>query len=389
MGADIKKFADDIGPEKIIEVYNPKSGLIGVLVIDNTALGPSKGGIRMTPFVTVEEIFTLARVMTWKSAMADLPFGGGKSGIVADPKKMPLKKKYDLIADFARAIAPLCPSQYIGAPDVNTGEKEMEVFARANGSWRAATGKPEKLCFKEGLCGLPHEIGSTGWGVAISTKIAAKYVDLNVKGASFAIEGFGNVGSYSAKYLTEMGARLVAVSDSKGCVYNADGIDLQKLNEVKQKRGTVIRYKPGKILDNKELFSQPVDILIPSALSYSINAKNAPQIKAKLVIEAANIPATMEAEKILHQRGILVVPDFVANGGGVISSYSELQGIHPQGMLKLVEDKISKATEETVRLAIRKKIPPRDAALRIVRPKIEKAMAEQEKKKRLYTKLIA
>ncbi|NIU38813.1 Glu/Leu/Phe/Val dehydrogenase, partial [Candidatus Bathyarchaeota archaeon] len=231
----MEKFTDEWGPEKILHVYDPKVGMKGILVIDNTTLGPGKGGIRMLPTITTEEVFRLARTMTWKCALAELPFGGAKSGIIADPKQMSKEKKMEIIRAFSRALKPVCPKLYVAAPDINTGEEEMAVFAQENGSMKACTGKPAHMCVKPGVkCGIPHEYGSTGFGVVQATLMAANYLGLDVEGATAAIEGFGNVGSYVTKYLTQIGVKVVAVSDSKGCIYNPEGLDYEKLYKVKR-----------------------------------------------------------------------------------------------------------------------------------------------------------
>src|SRR3989338_10495979 len=168
----IENFLDEFGPEKILEVYDAKTGMRGVTIIDNTALGPGKGGIRMTSTVDIAEVFRLARTMTWKCSIAGLPFGGAKSGIKASPRT--LEEKKAVIQAFSKSIKPICPKHYIAAPDINTAEQEMKWFVEANGSWKAATGKPSSLCVKPGeKCGIPHEYGSTGLGVAHSTLVAA------------------------------------------------------------------------------------------------------------------------------------------------------------------------------------------------------------------------
>ena len=301
-----------MGPEKIVQVYDPQTGMKGILVIDNTALGPGKGGLRMTPTVNIEEVFRLARTMTWKCALAELPFGGAKSGIIADPKKMSKEEKMSLIQAFATALRPLSPSQYVAAPDINTGEEEMAVYALANGNLNSCTGKPANMCVRPGeKCGIPHE-----YGVFYATQVAAKHAGVNLKEARVAINGFGNVGFSLAKYLSDYGAKIVAVSDSKGCIYNPDGLDYGKLKEVKRETRTVINYSPGHVLKNEEIFELPVDILIPASIPEVINERNVDKIQAKIIVEAANIPATHETERKLHERGILVVPDFVANAGG-------------------------------------------------------------------------
>lgn len=369
---------DELGPEKIIEVYDPKTGMRGVLVIDNTARGPGKGGIRMTPTVDTTEVFRLARAMTLKNALADLPFGGAKSGIHAPQEVINDKtKKKEYIQAFARALKNVCPSIYIGAPDIHTGEEEMRWFVEANGSWKSVTGKPADMCLKPGKCGIPHEYGSTGFGVYHATLVAAEHLKLNVKGMTFAIEGFGNVGSFAAKFLTESGAKLVATSDSRGCIYNPDGIDFVKLEEVKKTNGTVTAYSPGKVIQNKELFELPVDILIPAALPDVINNTNVDRVKAKAIVEGANIPATPDIEERLYKRGILVVPDFVANAGGVISSYAEYKGKTKEQMFKLVERKVKKNTKLVLKLSKEKGIMPRNAATEIALNRIKEAMANR------------
>ena len=373
---DLKNFADEFGPEKILEVYDAKVGMHGYLVIDNTSLGPGKGGIRMTPSVNAEEVFLLARTMTWKCALAELPFGGAKSGIVADPKKMSHEQKKKIIESFSKALKPLCPSHYVAAPDVNTGEEEMRWFVEANGSWKAATGKPANICYKDDKCGIPHEVGSTGYGVAYAVATAAKHVGIPLNNATVAIEGFGNVGSFTAKYLQEMGAKIVAVSDSKGTAYCKEGLDVVRLSDVKEKTGSVVNYKSCEVMDSKEIFSLPVDILIPAALSYSITQENAKGIKAKILVEAANIPTTSEAENILIEKNILIVPDFVANAGGVISSYAEYKGLSQKlsKMFELVKEKITKNTKKVLEEADKRDISTREAALEIAKERVRRAM---------------
>ena len=208
---------DGIGPEKILEVYNAKVGMHGFVVLDSLSLGPAKGGIRMTPDVDMDEVARLARTMTLKCSLAGLPFGGGKSGIIANPKELTEKKKKEIIEAFADALKEISPKLYIAAPDINTGEKEMAWYAKINGG-KSVTGKPKNLG------GLPHELGSTGFGVYQAAKVAVEHMNKKLKNMTFAVEGFGNVGWFAAKFLTKDGARLVAVSDSRGGLYNKNGI---------------------------------------------------------------------------------------------------------------------------------------------------------------------
>lgn len=373
---EIKEFADEFGPELVYEVYDPKTGMRGVTVVDNTALGPGKGGIRMTPTVDVVEVFRLARTMTWKNALAELPFGGAKSGIIADVKNISREKKKEIIQSFSRALRPICPSLYVAGPDVNTAEEEMKWFVEANGNHDSATGKPADFC-SNGKCGIPHELGSTGYGVSRSALIAIEHAGLGVDGASIAIEGFGNVGTFVAKHMEEAGAKIVAVSDSKGCVYNEKGMPAQELIDTKSKEGTVTKYGGGKVLPGTQLFELPVDVLVPAALPDVINSGNVDKIRAKVIVEGANIPMTLDIEKKLHEKGILIVPDFLANAGGVISSYTEHVGRTHKEMFDMVREKIEKNTKLVLGRARDEKVMPRDAALAIAK---ERVLGALEKK---------
>ncbi|MFQ5647919.1 MAG: Glu/Leu/Phe/Val dehydrogenase, partial [Candidatus Aenigmatarchaeota archaeon] len=355
---------DGFGPEKILEVYNPKVGMHGILVLDNTALGPGKGGTRMTPTVSVDEVARLARAMTWKCALADLPFGGAKSGIIADAKHLSPEKKKEIVQAFGKALKAVCPDLYVGAPDMNMAEEEMRWFSEAVGSPKACTGKPKNMG------GLPHELGSTGFGVFQALLVASEHLGLGLEGASVAIEGFGNVGTFAMKFLEEKRAKVVGVSDSKGCIYNKDGLEYSKLMEVKKKTGSVVNYRPGQVLKGPDIAGLDVDILVTAAVPDLIHHANVEQVKAKLIVEGSNIPMKPEHEEILHKKGILVVPDFVANAGGVISSYVEYIGGTEAEMWKAVEEKIKANTKTVLARAKERGVKPRDAALEIAQERV-------------------
>src|SRR3989338_1567094 len=357
---------DEFGPEKVIQVYNPKVGMKGVVVLDNTSLGPAKGGIRMTPTVSIDEVARLARAMTWKCALAGLPFGGGKSGIIADPKNLSKERKKEIIEEFAKALKIVSPSLYIAAPDINTAEQEMEWFAKANGNNNSCTGKPKKLG------GLPHELGSTGFGVYHSTLIALKHKKMDIKKTTVAIEGFGNVGWFAAKFLTEKGAKLVAVSDSSGVIYNQKGLNFEALAKIKKEKGKVTDYKDGKKLPGKEIIGIEADVLITAAIPDLISKNDVSKVKAKVIIEGSNIPIAHETEELLAKKGVLIVPDFVANAGGVISSYVEYIGGTEKEMFRMVEEKITKNTKLVLEKAEKDKVIPRVAALEIAKERVLK-----------------
>ncbi len=376
---EITDFADEYGPEKVVEVYDPLTGMKGFTVIDNTALGPAKGGIRMTPSVDVKEVFRLARAMTWKNSLADLPFGGGKSGIIWEKKDA--AKKLDFIKSFGKSLRGIAPQMYVAAPDVNTSEKEMEYFVKANGEFNSATGKPmsfSKIVKGKKVHGLPHELGSTGLGVFYATDVTLKHQNMDMKGTTIAIEGFGNVGSFAFQYLEKAGAKIVAISDSKGCLYNPEGLKYEEVKTVKEETGTVTNGK-GKKLVGSELFELPVDVLIPAAMPDVINIKNMDKVKAKVIIEAANIPIPLDVEAKLSKK-VLIVPDFVANAGGVISSYVEYIGKGEDYMRKLVQEKIVKNTSLVLKNASKKGISPREAAMDIAASRVKAAMKKRAKK---------
>ncbi|MDP3982291.1 MAG: Glu/Leu/Phe/Val dehydrogenase [bacterium] len=371
---------DEFGPEYVIDVYDPRAGMEGFLVIDNTALGLGKGGIRMTPNVTREEVSRLARAMTFKNAIAGIPFGGAKAGMIWKGGSTAQKKK--AVVAFAKAIKYFIPHLYVAGPDVNSGEREMQWIAEAVECWQAATGKPSSYCYKkEGklMCGLPHELGSTGFGVAIATRVALPFRGIEMKGATCAIDGFGNVGSFAFLYLHQMGARIVAVSDKEGAIYKKEGLDGSVLNNLKKKGKSVISYPGATAISHTQLFHLPVDVLIPASVTDVIHEKNQQGVKAKIIVQGANIPMQEHIEERLVKRGILIVPDIVANAGGVISSYAEYKGYSADHMRKLVKEKIEKSVEAVLKVSEKNQKNPRDVARDIAMNCIRSAM----RKKRL------
>lgn len=380
MMQDMAIIKDTFGPTYVIEVFDPQIGMEGFLVIDNIARGPGKGGIRMTTDVSVEEVFRLARTMTWKNALADIPFGGAKAGIVwpaATMSNVDLKKQF--VQSFARLIKPFMPRKYVGGPDVGTGEREMQWIAEATGDWRSVTGKPANVCMvafgKKGeKCGIPHEFGSTGFGVAHATAIAAKLKGVDVKGAAVAIHGFGNVGTFTFKFLTEMGARIVAVADAHTTVYDKAGLDVRKLQGIVDERKKLSEYSSSAHIKKEEFWGLPVDILIPASVTDVINDSNKRDIRAKIIVEAGNIPMSEKIENELFTKGIFIVPDFVANAGGVISSYAEYRGYNPKRMFEVVERKITKSTEAVLKRSLKSGRNPREVALEIATERVQRAM---------------
>ena len=296
----------------------------GYRVQYNITLGPAKGGIRYHPGVTLDEVTALAAWMTWKCAVAHIPFGGAKGGIVCDPTRMSRRELEALTRRYvAEIIDAIGPEKDVPAPDVNTNDQimawVMDTYSMHVGhtSTAVVTGKPVEM---GGSLGRRE---ATGRGVMIVTREAAKHLGVDLKNASIAIQGFGNVGSVSADLLAKAGARVVAITDWKGGVYNASGLDIAKMLDFSREHKTIDNFPGGEPIDNDQLFALDADVLIPAALENQITAENAGSIRAKIVIEAANGPTTPDAHKMLHERGAFVVPDILANSGGVTVSYFE------------------------------------------------------------------
>jgi glutamate dehydrogenase (NAD(P)+) len=297
----------------------------GYRVQYNSARGPTKGGIRYHPQVTLDEVTALSAWMTWKCAVVNLPYGGAKGGIICDPKHMSKGELERMTRRYASEIAPIIgPEMDIPAPDVYTDSQTMAwimdtySMQRGYGVPGVVTGKPISLGGSEGRG------EATGRGCAYVIREAAPHAGIKVKGASVAVQGFGNAGSVAASILqNEQGAKIVAVSDSKGGVYNPAGITVKAVEEHKAKTGSVIGFPGAKSITNDELLELKVDILVPAALENQITKKNADKIQAKIVAEAANGPTLPEADAILFEKKVTVLPDILANAGGVTVSYFE------------------------------------------------------------------
>jgi glutamate dehydrogenase (NAD(P)+) len=361
---NIFSFADELGPLKIIHVHEPSIGLKGVLVVDNVAKGPSIGGVRMAPDVTTEECARLARAMTFKNAAAGLPHGGGKAVLVGDPK-MPKAQKETLIRGFACALREV--EQYIFAPDMGTDE---ECMAWVKDEIDRVVALPREVG------GIPlDEIGATGWGLSHVVDEALKFCDFNIRDARIAVQGFGAVGKHVTRFLSEQGAIPVAVSDSMGTIYNPHGLDVKKLIAIKEAGKSVTAYPDGEKRDCEAIIDVECDIWIPAARPDVIHEDNVHRLNAKLVVEGANIPITYGAEKILQDKGVLCVPDFIANAGGVICAAMEYQGASQSAALATIEEKLRRNTLEVLHTANHDQILPRDASLAMARKRIDRAMS--------------
>ncbi|GIK16207.1 MAG: glutamate dehydrogenase [Planctomycetota bacterium] len=295
----------------------------GYRVQHNGVRGPYKGGLRFHPEVDLSEVRSLAALMTWKTALVDIPFGGAKGGITCDPTNMSRSELQALTRGFTQKID-MCLGVYrdIPAPDVNTNAQVMawimDEYGKKHGYTPAiVTGKPLSL---GGSLGREE---ATGRGTSIITREACRTLGIPLKGARVAVQGFGNVGSFAAKFISELGGRIVAVSDVRGGVRNDGGLDIPALIQHRNKTGSVVDFPGTQAVSNDDLITLPVDILVPAALGGVIDGDNADEVKAKLVIEAANSPVTPCADEILRHRDIAVVPDILVNAGGVTVSYFE------------------------------------------------------------------
>jgi glutamate dehydrogenase (NAD(P)+) len=361
---NIFRFADNLGPLKVIYVHEPSVHLKAILVVDNVAKGPSIGGVRMATDVTTEECIRLARTMTWKNAAADLPHGGGKTVLYGDPK-MPKAGKETLIRALAQTLRN--EETYIFGPDMGTDEECMAWIKDEIGR---AVGLPREIG------GIPlDEIGATGWGLSHVAEVALQYCGSALKGATFAVQGFGAVGRHVTRFLADKGAVLVAVADSSGAIHNVDGLDVDALLTLKQQGQGVTEYGNARRMDHDDLIAVGCDIWIPAARPDVINESNVNRLNTRLVVEGANIPLTHGAEAVLHEKGILCIPDFIANAGGVICAAMEYQGASQSAALQTIEEKIRRNTSLVLETVQHKHISPREAAMKIAMERINKAMS--------------
>ena len=341
----------------------------GYRVQYNITLGPAKGGIRYHPDVSLDEVTALAAWMTWKCAVAHVPFGGGKGGIICDPTRMSRRELESLTRRYvAEIIDAIGPEKDVPAPDVNTNDQVMawimDTYSMHVGhtSTAVVTGKPIEM---GGSLGRRE---ATGRGVMIVTREAAKHLGLDIKQSTVAVQGFGNVGSVSADLLAKIGAKIVAVTDWKGGVQNPKGLDIPQMIEYSKQHKTIDGFPGGDPIENDQLFSLDVDVLVPAALENQITEENASTIKAKIVAEGANGPTTPDAHRMLHERGIFVIPDILANAGGVTTSYFEwVQDRHgyfweEQEVNQRLEAKMMEAFHDVLQTSIKYKADMRTAA---------------------------
>ncbi len=344
----------------------------GYRVQHNLARGPAKGGIRYHQDVTLDEVKALAMWMTWKCAVVRIPYGGAKGGVVVNPKELTLRELENLTRRYASEISILMgPERDIPAPDVNTNPQVMawimDTYSMHHGYSVPAvvTGKPVNIGGSEG------RVEATGRGVTYVTEQACRKLGMDLKGTTVAVQGYGNAGSVTAKLLHELGCRIVAVSDSRGGIYNPRGLDPSAILRVKEESGTVTAFTDADRISNEELLELDVDVLVPAALENQITERNADRVRAKIVAEAANGPTTPEADRILFEKGVFLIPDILANAGGVVVSYFEwvqdLQSFFwsEDEVNNRMHQIMSRSFDEVYAMAMERNIDMRTAALAI------------------------
>lgn len=373
---------DEWGPEKMVCVSDARTGMRGVLVIDNTARGMGKGGIRMSQAVSVGEVCRLARVMTWKWAVADLFFGGAKAGIRYDPSS---PRKEEALRAWARALEKHIPSEYVAGLDMGISERDTAIVQDELGDRGATVGTPASLG------GVPYdELGLTGYGVAECAEVAAKHAGVHLKGSSVAIQGFGAVGHATAKRLTELGAAIVAVSTATGAIHDPDGLDVAWLSELRAELGDdlVLGYESARKIEPGTELELPVDIVVPAAGQDVIDERTAGRIEARVVVEGANLPTSPAARHMLRDRGIVVVPDLVANAGAIVATAVAMEARYsatrpdPASMYALISEKLRANSKTVLEAAAREGKTPHEVALEIAQGRVREAM---ELKGRLTT----
>ena len=363
MDINIRHLGDELGPAKVVLLREPRVGLDAMVVVDNVACGPAIGGVRLAADITVDEVARLARAMTFKNAAAGLPHGGAKAGIATDPNLPPTQKEA-LVRTFARMIRTL--DEYIPGPDMGLNETAMAWIHDEIGR---AVGLPRVLG------GIPlDEIGATGFGLAVAAEVAAPTIGLDLHGARLVVQGFGAVGMHAARFLCEYGGVLVAASDSRGAIFNPAGLHVPSLVAHKRAGRPVHTFAGGTPMDSDALIGVDCDIWVPAARPDVLTEANVPQLRTKLVLQGANIPATVAAEEWLHAHGILTIPDFIANAGGVICAAVEYHGGTQQQAFEAIDEKIHTNTREMLARMAQNGLSPRQAALELAETRVRTAM---------------
>jgi len=372
--SDVLSLMDEWGPEKVVCVSDVRTGMKGVLVIDNTARGMGKGGTRMSPSVTVEEITRLARVMTWKWAGVDLFFGGAKAGIVADPAA---PNREAILRAWARALANEIPSEYVLGLDMGLTEADAGVVQDELRDRGAAVGSPHELG------GIPYDqLGVTGFGVAEAADAAAGTAGLELRGARVAIQGFGAVGAAAAKRFAELGSQVVAISTVHGALHDPAGLDVAALLKLRAEIGDLVvkEYDKAELLPAGAELRVPAEVLVPAAMQDVIDEDIAGQTVATIVVEGANLPTSPGAQRVFAERGVTVVPDFIANAGGVVAAAFAMDARYsafrpdPGRVFDEISSKLRANTLTVLEESRRRGITTHEAARALAQDRVRRAM---------------
>ncbi|MFF1830634.1 Glu/Leu/Phe/Val dehydrogenase [Paenarthrobacter sp. NPDC058040] len=377
---------DEWGPEKIVVVSDRKTGMRGVLVLDNTARGTGKGGTRMSPSLTVQEVARLARTMTWKWAAVDLFHGGAKAGILGDPND---PNKEAILRAFARALSNEVPSEYVFGLDMGLSEEDAAIFRDELGDRGASTGLPRALG------GFPYDqLGVTGYGVAEAAEAAAQNRNFSLAGARVAIQGFGAVGQAAAVRFVELGASVVAVSTAEGAVHDANGLDIAKLVGLRAESGDACVHRYGPVRPSDTALNVDADILVPAAREDTVNDVVAASTNVLLIIEGANLPTSPSSRRILHERGIAVVPDFIANAGGIVAAAHSMAAryspfaVDPEDIFTMISTKLRANTTAVLEESTRSGLTSHEAAYRLAQGRVREAMEVRRQIPRKATDVI-
>lgn len=370
---EVFSLMDEWGPEKVVCVSDRKTGMRGVLVLDNTSRGMGKGGTRMSPTLSVTEVARLARAMTWKWAAVDLFHGGAKAGILGDPKA---PNKEAVLRAFARALANEVPKEYVFGLDMGLSERDAAIFADELGDRGAAVGLPHILG------GLPYdELGVTGFGVAEAADAAAASIGLELKGARVVVQGFGAVGAAAVDRFRELGALVVGVSTADGGVYDPDGLDVDALLSLRSQCGDDCVREYGEMIPVDEVLLLDTDVLVPAAREDVIGETVAHKTSARLIVEGANLPTTRPALEVLAERGVAVVPDFIANAGGVVAAAHSMSSRNspfradPESTFAMISEKLRSNAVAVLQESRRLSVMPHQAALTLAQGRVRAAMA--------------
>jgi len=376
--SNVSALFDTWGPGQILHVYDPEINMQGLLVIDNTTMGPGCGGIKIDPYLTPNKTFQQARTMTWASALADVKLGGAAGGIRGNPLEI---DRIKFIKSFAKEVSPYVPDQYIASPYPYTGKEEMAAFAEEVGDRKGATGKPERMG------GIPYEFGAIGLGMGVAIEECIRSLQSsrsfpeNFSDIRIAIQGFEHIGSSLAKHLMNKGLKIIAISDEWSTIYDPSGIDINGILQYSSavtESTSLKRCKGIKKLPKNDIQHVDCDILVCTTGNCIVTHENLQNLNVKCIVEGINHPVTPIAEQIFHEKGILVLPDLVTMIGSAICSYAEYNRDTPEMAFSLIEKKIKMVTKEVIHPSLNSNIPPRRIAEEIAKEKIRQAMEAKE-----------